>query len=241
MKILIICMAALSILLTGCAGNIVVGSGRVATESRAVSNFDGLSLSGIGEVTVTQGDSEALTVEAEENLMPYLKTQVRNGTLAISIDDRYLRTALVPTRPVRFNLSVKNLKSIDLSGAGNIQSASLKSDYLAIRISGAGALTLDHVEASDLTSTLSGVGNLKVAGQVTSQTANLSGVGGYDAGELNSRTARINVNGTGSATVWAQDNLYVAINGMGSVNYYGSPRVQQTMAGMGSIKQLANK
>jgi putative autotransporter adhesin-like protein len=234
-------LALLAALFTGCLANVVIGSGRVTTENRTVSNFDGISLSGIGDVTITQGDTEALTVEAEDNLMPYLKTEVRNGTLAIFVDNGNGRTAVSPTKPVRFNLSVKNLNSIDLSGAGGVKSASLKSDHLTIRISGAGSVNLDHLAATDVTSTLTGAGNVKVVGQVTSQAAVLSGIGGYVAGDLSSQTARIDITGAGSASVWVRDSLDITISGAGSVNYYGSPRLRQTISGVGSITHLGNK
>ncbi len=241
MKTLVICLAVLSTLLTGCVGKVFVGSGRVITETRPVSNFDSLSLSGIGEVIITQGDSESLTVEAEDNIMPYLKTEVRNGTLYISMDSRAGVPIFGTLKPIRFNVSVRNLKSVDLSGAGRILSGGLKSDRLTIRISGAGSVALDHIEATALTSTLSGVGSLKVVGQVVSQAANLSGVGSYDAAGLSSQTASVSVSGTGGATVWAQDSLDVIISGTGGVNYYGSPRIQKTVVGVGGVKSLGSK
>lgn len=238
---IILCLAALTSLVTGCNTNVLVGSGRVTTETRAVSDFNAVALSGIGDLTITQGETEALTVEAEDNLVPYLKTEVRDRTLTISIDQRNGLTMLTPTKPVRFNLSVKNLASVDLSGAGRIVAGELKSDQLRIGISGAGSVALDRVQAASVTSTLSGAGGLKLSGQVTNQTVNLSGLGGYEAPDLSSQAARVTISGAGSATVWARDSLDVTISGAGSVNYYGSPRVQQNKSGAGSIKNMGNK
>lgn len=232
--------AVVAALFAGCAGNVVLGSGRVTTETRQVSNFDGIALSGFGDLTFTQGDSEALTVEAEDNFMPYLKSEVSNGTLILSVDSSSGRT-LTPTKPIRYTLSVKNLKSIDLSGAGRISSASLKSDQLSLGISGAGSIDISHVEATGLTCRLSGAGNLKVAGQVTSQTVTLSGLGSYDAGDLASQSAKVVVSGAGGAAVWVRDNLDVTISGAGGVNYYGSPQIQQKVTGVGGVKSLGNK
>lgn len=241
MKALIIFLFAVAVLLTGCGGSLIVGSGRVSTESRNVSNFNAVSLSGVGDLMIAQGETEALTVEAEDNLLPYIKTEVRNGTLSIGVDNRGGPTLPTPTRPVRYNLTVKNLQSVDLSGAGRIQSARLKSDNLKIGISGAGSVTFDQVEATSVTSTLSGAGGLKVSGAVTNQSATLSGVGGYDAPELSSKSASVMVSGVGGATVWASESLDVTISGAGSVSYYGNPRVQQSKSGAGSVKSLGTK
>ncbi len=241
MKTLIVCIIGVAALLTGCGGSIIIGSGRVATENRSVSNFNAVSLSGFGDLIITQGEIEALTVEVEDNLLPYIRTEVRNGTLSIGVENRSGPIIPTPTKLVRYNLTVKDLQAVDLSGAGSIRSASLKSDNLKIGISGAGNVTLDHVEAASLTSILSGAGGLKLSGQVTNQTATLSGVGGYDAPDLSSKSTRIMVSGLGGATVWAIDSLDVTISGAGSVSYYGNPRLQQTTSGAGGVKSLGSK
>lgn len=230
-----------ALLLGGCGVNIVLGSGRVTTQTRDVSNFDSVVLSGAGDLTITQGDSEALTLEAEDNLMPYLKTEVKGGTLVLSVDNGNGRTQVTPTKGIRYNLSAKNVKSIELSGAGRVTSANLKGDQMSIGISGAGSIDIAHLEATSLSSKLSGAGNLKLAGQVTGQTITLSGLGSYDAADLGSKSTQVVVSGAGGATVWANETLDVTINGAGGVKYYGSPQVQKKISGVGGITGLGNK
>ncbi len=219
----------------------VTGSGRVTSENRNVSNFNALRLAGLGEVTFTQGDTEALTVQAEDNLMPYIRTEVQNGTLIIDFARDHQPANVRPTQPIKFNLSVKNLDAIELSGAGRIQSGNLKSNRLTVQVSGAGDVKIDHVEAANLSSKLSGAGSVELAGQVTDQDLTLSGIGQYQAGDLNSQTTRVVVSGAGGSTVWSRDNLDVNISGAGSVNYYGSPKIKQTITGVGSVKSLGSK
>lgn len=48
------------------------GSGTVITESRDLSDFNEVVLQGSGEVVVTVDGTEALTIEAEDNIMPLL-------------------------------------------------------------------------------------------------------------------------------------------------------------------------
>ncbi len=57
------------------------------TETREVSNFDSISLSGSGEVIVTQGGSESLAIETDDNVMEHVKAEVRCGTLNLSLED----------------------------------------------------------------------------------------------------------------------------------------------------------
>ncbi len=230
-----------AVLAVGCTYYGVTGSGRVTTENRTVSNFHAVTLAGIGEVTVTQGETEGLTVEAEDNLMPYIRTEVQNGTLVIDFGRDGERINVRPTRPIKFNLSVKNLDAVELSGAGRIQSANLKSERLTVHVSGAGDVKVDHLEATDLSSTLSGTGNVDLAGQVKSQSLTVSGIGQYRAGDLNSQTAQVKVSGAGGSTVWASDNLDVHISGAGSVSYYGNPKIAERISGVGAVNHLSGK
>ena len=55
----------------------VVGSGTAATESRSVSDFRGVSVSGVGQVILENTGTESLTITAEDNIMPLLESEVR--------------------------------------------------------------------------------------------------------------------------------------------------------------------
>ena len=73
--------------ITACGLGTIQGSGDVITESRDVSGFDSVSLSGIGRVIITQGDDESLTIETDDNLMKYITSEVRDGTLELGDTD----------------------------------------------------------------------------------------------------------------------------------------------------------
>ena len=69
---------------TGCLGiRTVSGSGKVTEEEREVSGFTGVELATIGNLTIELGERESLHIEAEDNLMRYLETEVRGETLII--------------------------------------------------------------------------------------------------------------------------------------------------------------
>ena len=80
--------------ITACGSNtilgsreVIKGSGNVITESREVSGFNGVSHTGIGRVTITQGDTESLTIQADDNLMEYITSEVKNDTLELGFDE----------------------------------------------------------------------------------------------------------------------------------------------------------
>lgn len=243
MKSLTAMLVLVVLALVGCsfATTVTRGSGNVITESRPVSNFQRVQLSGIGELNITQGDTEGLTIEADDNLMPLIKTTVTNGTLDIGLDTTRGFISLNPTKPIRYNLQTKTLDSIVVSGAGNVNAPSLKGDTLTVRTSGAGNITIPQIQATTLTTGISGAGNMTLGGEVQTQDATLSGLGNYNAADLKSTNASVSISGAGNAQVWATDTLNARLSGAGTVAYYGSPKVNQVISGVGSIKSLGTK
>ncbi len=214
------------------------GSGNVIAEDRPVRNFDRISLTGIGKVNVTQGDEESLTVEADDNLMRYIKTEVRNGKLILGFTDAIRKKNIRPSEPIRFNLSVRELTDLDISGVGDVNVSSLDTDRLEIIINGAGDVDVDSLAAERLVVDINGAGDVKLAGQAVAQDVTINGMGEYRAGDLDSESVKIKFPGAGSATVWATGTLDVHITGVGGVKYYGSPSVIQRTYGLGKVTGL---
>lgn len=217
--------------------NIDQGSGNVITDNREVSNFDRVVLSGIGDVTLMQGDRESLQIEAEDNIIPLIKTEVQNDTLNISFD----RKTVIPTKPIKFNLTMRNIHGLETNGAVNLKSDTLNTDQLELRISGTGNIDLNKLTANSMAINVSGAGNLATSGQVDSQKINMSGAGNYNGQDLQSKTADINISGLGRVVVWVTETLDVTISGTGGVDYYGSPQVTQQISGLGNLKHMGNK
>ncbi len=106
----------------------IEGSGNIITEERNVSGFDRVTLSGFGEVSVQQGEAVSLTVSTDDNIMPHVRTEVRNNTLILDFDDKGRNRGYNPTDGIKFNLVVKDLSRIDISGAGSFDVKELETE-----------------------------------------------------------------------------------------------------------------
>ncbi len=220
----------------------VQGSGTIVTEEREIGAIDTVELSGIGRLEIVQGDSAKLTVEADDNLMQYIKTESGNGTLKISFrSGSFPFFAPDPSATITYRLTVPRLSSAKLSGSGEISGTALETDELRVEISGSGSLELTDLVVDRFVYELSGSGKAVVAGTATRQEVTISGSGRLDAGELRSADASIDINGSGRAIVWVTDRLKVDVSGSGDVQYYGSPTIDQNVSGSGSIKSLGAK
>lgn len=227
--------------LSACTINMVTGSGKLTTQTRSVSGFNSVLFSGLGDVTITQGQTEGLTIEAEDNIMPVIVTEVRGGQLYIGFERQNWQDIVRPTRTIKFTLSVKSLNSLEISGVGSLNADSLRADNMTIKVGGAGGVKIGDLEATTLTTIMSGAGNVDISGKVNTLDATLSGVGNFACGDLQANTAKVNVTGAGGATVWATANLDVSITGAGSVSYYGKPTISKNITGIGVLNELGTK
>lgn len=223
--------------LSGCgallAPNAVYGSGNLQSEERQVANFTGVSLTNLGSVTIEQGDKAALTVSADDNILPLLTSTVENGVLELGV-----KPLTVPVNAtIKFKVTVESLDQIDLSGAGEIIVNPLQSDAIKASVSGLGSLEFEALEAQKLDVSVSGAGKLTGKGNVEQLTIDLSGTGSCDVEKLVSQRATVSMSGAGSVVVNASEALDVDLSGLGSVEYVGNPKVTQEVSGVGSISK----
>lgn len=217
---------------------LVNGSGNLQTERRAVSDFDEVEVRGDGLLVIEQGTTEALTIEAEDNLLPLLTADVRGKRLILGKDED---TTLRATKPIRYRLTVRNLQTIRVSGSAGVEAAKFQADRLTIEISGSGDVAIGQLSTAALTVEVSGSGNLDLAGTATTQDVTISGSSDYRAEDLASKTATVVVSGSGNATVRVSDSLTARVGGSGDIAYIGTPQVSQKVSGSGEIKQRAER
>jgi hypothetical protein len=237
-KLCLVSLLTMAVLLLS-ACSTTRGSGNLITESRNVSDFERVDLSGSGEVIIIQGEEESLTVETDDNVMPYVTTNVRKGTLYLSMNPGPNNYA-APTR-LRFTLQVKNLTGLDVSGSGSIAVETLATDRLDSDISGSGSIEIDELTADQLNVDISGSGNLQVAGNVAHATLNVGGSSRVRAEDLRGGVIEIQADGSSATTVWAIEALDVALGGSSSVRYYGDPALTSSTSGSSTIKSLGAK
>ena len=222
----------------GCNVRVIRGSGDVVTEDRAVSDFNHIVLSGSGRVVITQTGSESLSVETDDNIMEYIKTEVNGRTLELGFENM---VAAVSTTRLVYYVQVDDLDELTISGSGSIEMDLLETDRLDITISGSGNVQVVELAADEVDALISGSGEIMLAGEASSQDVRISGSGEYLAGDLCSADIEVSISGSGDATLCASESLDASINGSGSVNYYGRPSIKLTGNGSGDLNNLGEK
>ena len=213
----------------------IIGSGNVVEESRSVSGFSSVELAGEGHLDIEQTGSESLRIQTDDNLLRYILTSVVGSELEIRTEPG---VDIEPTNSVQYFLTVDDLTSAEMTGAGTINCRDLSTDSLDVDFSGVGEVVFTDLDAQRLDLDMSGVGDVRFTGRVTEQVVRISGVGDYDGGGLATQRTTIEINGSQVATVRVANRLVVTIVGSGIVRYIGNPTVESTITGSGRVEKL---
>jgi hypothetical protein len=189
-------------------------------------------------VVIRQGAVEAVEIEAEDNLLAQLSSEVQAGKLVIENREHNWAQRVNPTKPVKILITVKKLTEIDFSSAGSLRVEKLTTPELRVRLSGAGDLLLEQLKTDLLDCRLSGAGEIEANGSAESLKLVISGMGSFKGAELTSQNVETRLSGAGSAIVRAALQLNASLSGAGSIDYYGDPQVSQTISGVGSIHKI---
>ncbi len=220
----------------GSAAAGVVGSGHVVSETRAVSGFHGIELRGSGDVVLTQGNTEGVVVEGEDNILPLVETTVNaNGILVLGIKQH--TEGVSYSKPLIFKVAAKAVDAIMVAGSGSLHCESLASDHLRVELPGSGEVGIAHLKADAVNVEINGSGNVDTAGEVHAQKLVIDGSGDYLAEKLKSDEATVMINGSGGAKLWTTNTLSAVINGSGEVEYRGDAQVNKVVHGSGQVHQ----
>jgi hypothetical protein len=246
--------------LTACVvvqgSSVVRGSGDVVEETRQVSGFDRVELATIGTLTIEKGHEIRLVVEAEDNLLEYIQTRVQGSKLLIDVEQG---ASITPTRPIRYRLTIADLREITLSSSGDAEAPSIQASEFIIGINSSGSLTMDGIEADRVNIMVSSSGNARLgeivtdqlsveiessgnvtirAGSAGRQEISLSSSGDYEARDVQSSRVEARLSSSGSATVRVSEVLSGRLTSSGNLEYIGNPEVDVETTSSGDVNRI---
>jgi len=199
-------LAALMMLLASLSGchfdhfGTVAGSGVRKSEKRDLPSFHAINTEGAFSVEATSQKPASFEIEADDNILPLIQTNVRNGVLYLKTEKGYNSSKGVFVR-----ITVPDLSMIEATGASKFRVQGLKNDKFEVHTTGASTIA--------------------VSGESQSVEIHTTGAGLVDAHNL--RAAKANVSSTGAAKVdvYASEQLDANVSGIAHVTYSGDPKV----------------
>jgi hypothetical protein len=216
-------------------GKRVNGNGHVTTETRSVNSTNRIRMFGSMDVIIDNGPS-AVKVEADENIIPYIITDVRDGWLEIRTENH---VNLNTHNGIKVYVSTPSLDGIVLSGSGNVNGTKtfFTSNKAAFKVSGSGDIRCD-INAPQVDARITGSGNIILGGETKDVDVHITGGGDYEGSNLKAENASVNITGSGDVNLFADASLNVKVTGSGSVKYKGNATVNQKIIGSGSVQKM---
>ncbi len=189
----------------------IEGSGVIVNDAREVAPFHGVRLDGVGRVELATAPEQGVVVEADDNVVARVHTEVVDGVLTIGLEPgSYHDVTLV------IHVAAPALDRVELDGAGKVEGSVGQVADLSVRLDGGGELIL--------------------AGWADHASLALAGAGSIHAYELGTGRCWVTLAGAGSVEVTVSEHLDAEVAGVGSIRYDGSPTVDQTVTGLGSVE-----
>lgn len=221
--------------MSSCRWRSVRGNGVDATDVRNEGSFHSVKSAGAFDVYLTQGEGSQVKIEAEENLMKYIITEVHDGVLVIKVRKGI---NLRPKHDMKVYVTAPKFKRIEIAGSGNIvaQSKLSSTDGITMSIAGSGDIKVPDVDAPKLEVRIAGSGKAEANGLTRDVEVHVAGSGDVHFKDLRAENAEIHIAGSGNVWVYCSQTLDVHIAGGGDVHYGGNPvNVKQKIAGSGNL------
>ncbi len=186
-------------------------------ETRPVSGFTAIDASSVFDITVTKGNTESLVIEADDEVMPYVRSEVRNNVLHLYLDNG---KKVNNVKILKAYVVMRNLEKVTLSGACKLTAKdlftpdkfksdcsgasslylNLKTNQLNVQMSGASKTELTADVANDAKVDVSGSSNMLLDLKATNVKFSSSGVCSVD---LNGSASDIKIDVSGSSNIKA--------------------------------------
>lgn len=191
----------------------VIGSGETATERRDLTEFNAIEVSGVFEVEALAGKDYSVEVEADDNLLPLIKTEMHGGVLRLTTEK-----SIASKNPIRVRVTAPNIENLEASGASKVSIGNISNENLEIRASGAS--------------------KVMIAGETVDLALDISGASKVDAENLKSENVLVDASGASHASVSVVKEMKAEASGASSILYAGSPQnLTKKTSGASSIRQ----
>jgi len=174
-------------------------SGKMASETRDLAGFRAVDVGGVFQVEITAGKDHGVEVEADDNLLQFITTEVDDGVLKIGTKCR-----LKTDNPIRVRVSAPDIDDLEVSGAASVTLSGLKNDGLEVDSSGAS--------------------KIKVTGETVKFVVDVSGATKVDGENLQAENVTVEASGASHVKVSVSGNLRADTSGASSVVYSGTPK-----------------
>jgi len=231
-------MSAFSLLLLLCLISCetrIQGTGDSQPETRSLTPFTEIESHSSLDITYRQISDgvDRVVVLAQQNILPYIKTEVEDGTLSV-----YIEGNIDSDDKMSVQVYARNLNMLNLNGSGDFKiDGKLNVQKFYAENNGSGDVDI-KIQASSIEVESNGSGDFDFSGTSDYLEIELNGSGDVTAEDLRVFNSEVEINGSGDVSVFAKELLEIELNGSGDVKYKGRAKIEQTINGSGRVFSL---
>jgi hypothetical protein len=193
----------------------IQGEGSVVTKTLKLDNFKEIGLAVVGEVYISKGSTQKVTVKGQANIIDNLKTEVKDGEWDIEFEQKARNY-----EKLVFYITVPDIEGLSIAGSGSIK----------------GEDAFNNLNRLDLA--IAGSGDIEFSGSARKVSVSIAGSGNVQVANLKTEDCEVDIAGNGDCSIEVTDALSVSIAGSGDVKYKGNPRLSTSIAGSGRVRQM---
>lgn len=205
--------------LSSCSEQSIKGSGKIVDQARQLAAFDRIQVDGSLALIISLNQPQSMNIIADDNLHPYILTEVSRGLLRIYTKRHY---SLVPSETMRVYVNLMKLKNLIANGSIQAKVIGIGNPSFNLQSNGSNQIIL--------------------IGKTQKNTIGVRGEGVIDAHNLEAKRTDLDVKGAAKVSLYASQKLNVKISGAGKVVYYGKPAViNKTVFGNGMVEDAEKR
>lgn len=199
--------------------NRINGDRNVVTKQRkANDNFTGIKVSTGIDLYVSQGNSNKITVEADENLHDIIITEVEDGILKVYSDKNIWRA-----KARKVYVTVVNLNSLKATSGSDVYGEdTIKTDEISISAT-SGADIRISVDATSVETKSTSGSDIKISGTTTNHVSSATSGASIYAYNLQSKNVLAKATSGADIDVYASEKLDARATSGGDIDFKGNP------------------
>ena len=211
-------------------GSGVTGNGDVVEESREITeDFTAVSASEGLDVYVTQAADFKIRVEADENVIDLIGTDIRDGKLKIHAIENIGRATK------KIYVSLPEITALEASsGADLIGEGLIEGDKVSLDSSSGAGLKVEVV-ADQIEADCSSGANIRLGGRANLLYADASSGSDIKADDLEAKVCRANASSGADIRVNVTEELTADASSGADIGYSGDPKVDTRKSASGSV------
>lgn len=217
------------------AGSGAAAAGSGTTRSFQVTGFDGIDLRGSDDIDVRVGTGFSVRAEGPSDELDRLKIDRDGETLTVGRKTGS-RFGWNKGGKVRVYVTLPRLTEATVSGSGTIAVDHVEGAKFDGVIPGSGTLTIAAIKVDAAAFSITGSGNVRVAGTAKALEIDIAGSGEVDAPKLTAQSAKIEIPGSGTVRTVVDGPAAVEVSGSGEVDLGPNARCTIEKTGSGTIR-----